>query len=247
MGEQPATTADLTQRAQDDSAASPRPLLLVEDEPHGRDVLAGYLDHCGFSVSVAPTCKDALRLTGSHRFVLILLDLTLPDGDGLEFLRELRQSGSNIPVIVISARGSEEERITGLLTGADDYLPKPASPREVVARVVTVLRRAGQPPAEQLVYGPLKIDPTNRMATLDGVDLDLAPKELELLILMAQNPNKAFTRAELLSQAWGSRPDWQDPGTVTVHIRRLRKKIEADPANPIHLQTVYGHGYRFVP
>ena len=178
---------------------------------------------------------------------LVVLDLMLPGVDGLTVLRRLRAAGDRVPVIVLSAKGQESERVAGLELGADDYISKPASPREVLARVRAVLRRSGTVGPETISVADLEIDVAGRRLKKLGNDLDLPPKEFDLLVRLASTPGEVHSRAELLRDVWGSSPDWQDPGTVTVHVRRLRKKLEVDPANPLHLVTVYGVGYRFDP
>ncbi len=146
---------------------------------------------------------------------------------------------------MLSAKGEESQRVAGLEMGADDYLAKPASPREVVARVKAVLRRSGPTGPERIQIGELDIDVIGRRCLRAGVEVDLPPKEFELLVRLASTPGEVHSRADLLRDVWGSNPEWQDPGTVTVHMRRLRRKIETDPAKPVHLATVYGVGYRF--
>ena len=220
-------------------------VLVVDDEPQVREIVATYLARDGFAVRTAGTGAEALAELARKRADLVVLDLMLPGIDGLSVLRKLRESGDQVPVIVLSAKGRESERVAGLELGADDYLAKPASPREVAARVRAVLRRSGAVGPETLSVGNLEIDLIGRRMTKDGEPVDLPPKEFELLARFAASPGQVHSRADLLRDVWGSSPDWQDPGTITVHIRRLRRKIEDDPANPRHLVTVYGVGYRF--
>jgi DNA-binding response OmpR family regulator len=187
----------------------------------------------------------------------LVLDLMLPEVDGLEVLRRLRADGDAVPVIVLSARGREPERVAGLELGADDYLAKPASPREIAARVRAVLRRSRPAASGTITFGHhridlgartlLKLGPDGDPSTDPGEPVSLRPKEFDLLAHLAANAGQVMTRSDLLRDVWGSRPDWQDPGTVTVHIRRLRRLIEPDPSSPRHLVTVYGVGYRFDP
>lgn len=222
-------------------------VLVVDDEPQVREIVATYLERDGFRVRTAATGAEALAELAKQRADLVVLDLMLPGVDGLAVLRKLRESGDQVPVIVLSAKGRESERVAGLELGADDYLAKPASPREVAARCRAVLRRAGAVGPDVLEVGDMVIDLVGRRLTKAGEAIDLPPKEFELLARFAGSPGQVHSRADLLRDVWGSSPDWQDPGTITVHIRRLRRKIEEDPANPRHLVTVYGVGYRFDP
>jgi len=227
-------------------AATPD-ILVVDDEPQVRQVVASYLEGEGFTVRSAGTGTEALAEIARKRPDLIVLDLMLPEVDGLTVLRRLRSSGDNVPVIVLSARGEESERVVGLELGADDYVSKPASPREVLARVRAVLRRTGATGPEHISIAGLEIDVVGRRVDRDGAEVELPPKEFDLLVRLASTPGEVHSRADLLRDVWGSNPDWQDPGTVTVHVRRLRRKFEVDPASPIHFVTVYGVGYRFDP
>ncbi len=228
------------------NASQSRPdVLVVDDEPQVRHIVATYLEREGFAVRTAADGKEALAEVAKKRPDLMVLDLMLPEVDGLTVLRRLRDSGDQVPVIVLSAKGQESERVAGLELGADDYLPKPASPREVLARVRAVLRRTGQLGPDVIRVADLEIDVVGRRLTKQGEVIDLPPKEFDLLVQLANAPGAVHSRADLLREVWGSSPDWQDPGTVTVHIRRLRRKLEVDPANPKHLVTVYGVGYRF--
>lgn len=222
-------------------------VLVVDDEPQVREIVATYLERDGFRVRTAATGAEALAELAIRRADLVILDLMLPGIDGLAVLKKLRESGDQVPVIVLSAKGRESERVAGLELGADDYLAKPASPREVAARARAVLRRAGAVGPDVLEIGDLVIDLVGRRLTKSGQPVDLPPKEFELLARFAASPGQVHSRADLLRDVWGSSPDWQDPGTITVHIRRLRRKIEVDPGNPRHLVTVYGVGYRFDP
>lgn len=169
----------------------------------------------------------------------------LPGRNGIDVLREIRR-GSDVPVILLTARADEADRVAGLELGADDYVVKPFSPRELVARVRSVLRRSA-PGDQSLTYGPLRIDPASHTVTLDEAPVDLTRREFELLHHLASHPGQVFSRAQLLRAVWDSSPDWQDPSTVTVHVRRLRRKLEDDPEQPRWLVTQWGVGYRFEP
>ena len=223
-----------------------RRVLIVDDEPIVRDVLSRYLVRDGFDVAEAADGAEALRMVEQSSPDVIVLDLMLPRVSGLEVLRSVR-SGGETPVIILSAKVSEQERIEGLDLGADDYVVKPYSPREVVARVNAVLRRApGRPGDGPLEFGAVRIDRIRHEVTLGGDVLHMTLKEYELLVMLAEQPGKAFSRPELLSAVWGYL--WTGASeTVTVHVRRLREKIELDPSCPRHLVTVRGVGYRFEP
>jgi DNA-binding response OmpR family regulator len=237
----------MTRREPLTSAAPPARLLVVDDEPMVREVVTRYLEQDGHAVTVVGDGAAALQALTGPPFDLVVLDLMLPHVDGLSVLTELRREHPT-PVIVLTARGEEEDRIRGLLLGADDYVVKPFSPRELVARVTSVLRRAGAPPPQGVVrFDGLEIDETARQVRRDGQTIELTRKEFDLLAFLARAPRQVFTRAQLLQQVWDSSPDWQDPATVTVHVGHLRQKIEADPAHPARLVTVRGVGYRFEP
>ena len=221
-------------------------VLVVEDEPIVRQVVATYLRQEGHPTLEAADGRTALELIESGEPDLIVLDLMLPGIDGLELCRIIR-GRSDTPVIMLTARGEEADRIIGLDLGADDYVTKPFSPRELVARVRSVLRRAplragGAP----MTAGRLEIDPGAREVTRDGVPLRLTVKEFDLLVFLAGHPRLVFSRTQLMDRVWGYEAAF-DTGTVTVHVRRLREKIEDDPSRPRHLQTVWGVGYRFSP
>ncbi len=227
-------------------ALDPPRVLVVDDEPVVRDVLSRYLLREGFTVTEAADGSAALAAVEEVSPDVVLLDLMLPRLSGLDVLRALRLNG-DLPVIILSARASERERIQGLQLGADDYVVKPYSPGEVVARVHAVLRRAaGDRGAGRLVYDDLEIDPVRREVVVDGQPLHTTRKEFELLHLLASNPGRVFTRGQLLETVWGY--VWTGASdTVTVHIRRLRSKIERDASDPRRLITVHGVGYRFEP
>lgn len=215
-----------------------------------REVVTRYLNLDGYSVQEAADGAEAMTWLRDHRPELVVLDVMLPGVDGLEVLRHLRSEG-DIPVILLTARAEEVDRIVGLELGADDYVVKPFSPRELVARVRTVLRRSNGTPAtlpmEALAFDTLRIDPRTREVTVDGDAVSLTPKEFDVLHFMASSPRQVFSRRQLLEQVWDSAPEYQDPATVTVHIGRLRQKLEADPDDPRWLATVWGVGYRFEP
>lgn len=235
-------------------AAAPRPkILFVEDEISISEPFSHALRREGFDATVAGTAARALELAGRDEFDLVLLDLTLPDGDGRDVCRELRK-GSDVPIVMLTARGTETDKIVGLELGADDYVVKPFSAREVVARVRTILRRAtpsATAPASgtqpEMRFGDLHVDPAARVVTVAGREVALTAKEFDLLVFLASAPRQVFTRTQLLEKVWDSSPQYQDPATVTVHVGRLRQKIETDPEHPRWLTTVWGVGYRFDP
>jgi two-component system, OmpR family, response regulator ResD len=223
-------------------------VLVVDDEPMVRDVLARYLAHEGFTVDVAADGQEALERVGEAEPDLVLLDLMLPRIDGYEVFRVLRERGTVMPVIMLTARGEETDRIVGLEFGADDYVTKPFSPREVVARVRAVLRRTA-PAADApsaLEFDGLEIDTGRREVAVRGEAVRLTRKEFDLLLYLASSPGVTFSRTQLLEDVWDFAWDG-DPQTVTVHVRRLREKIEDDPSSPRRLLTVWGVGYRFEP
>ena len=222
-------------------------VLVVDDEPTIRDVVVQYLRREGYKTLEAGDGDAARDLLERESPSLIVLDLMLPGTDGLELCRWIRNR-SELPVIMLTARGEEADRIVGLELGADDYVTKPFSPRELVARVRTVLRRSAAPDEtrEQLRVGDLEIDAAAREVLKDGRALKLTAREFDLLLFLARHPRRAFSRDQLMIRVWGFEPAF-DSGTVTVHVRRLREKIEDDPARPRYLETVWGVGYRFSP
>jgi two-component system, OmpR family, response regulator ResD len=223
-------------------------VLVVDDEPIAREVLSRYLVRGGFVVETAEDGPGALEAFERWDPDLVVLDLMLPRVDGLEVFTRIR-SRAPTPVIMLTAKGQETDRLVGLEMGADDYIVKPFSPREVVARVRTVLRRAGStagPSEDTLRYGDLEIDGRSRRVTVGGREIPLTPKEFDLLHFLASHPGAVFGRVELLEELWDFAFDG-DPSTVTVHVRRLREKIEEDPSAPRHLVTVWRAGYRFDP
>ena len=224
-------------------------ILVIEDEPSVGEVVSLYLRRAGYAVTVIRDGAKALEALASQLPALVILDLMLPGADGWEITRRLRER-SDVPIIMLTARREEIDRIAGLELGADDYVVKPFSPQELVSRVRAVLRRAGSqavaPEMKPLVFDGLRIDPGTRYVTVQGKEITLSAKEFDLLYLLAQHPRQVFSRSQLLERVWGS-ASYIDPGTVTVHIRRLREKIESDPSAPRHLLTVWGVGYRFEP
>ncbi|MEO1059723.1 MAG: winged helix-turn-helix domain-containing protein, partial [Actinomycetota bacterium] len=193
--------------------------------------------------------NTALELLDADPPDLVVLDMMLPGVNGLDILRRVRSS-SEIPVIMLTARAEETDRVSGLELGADDYVVKPFSPRELAARVNGVLRRTSGrnvSSPQPLDFGELLIEPLSREVTLNGENVELTPKEFDVLAFLAASPRQVFSRAELLESVWQSSPEWQDPATVTVHVRRIRNKIENDPEHPRWITTVWGVGYRFEP
>ena len=221
-------------------------ILVVDDDPTVSDVVRRYLERAGYAVTLSADGHDALAAYERNRPDLVVLDLMLPGLDGLEVCRRLRSSASGVPIVMLTALGEEADRVLGLQLGADDYVTKPFSPRELVLRVQSVLRRASvrpDPVPETLSDDGLEVDVARRVARLDGVELALTVREFDLLVFLMRHPGRAFKRAELLEAVWG----WTfgDQSTVTVHVRRLREKVEADPANPGRILTVWGVGYRY--
>jgi DNA-binding response OmpR family regulator len=220
-------------------------VLVVDDEPVVREVVATYLRRDGFDTVEAGDGLTARELIERHPPALVVLDVMLPGIDGLELCRWIR-ARSETAVILLTARGDESDRIVGLELGADDYVSKPFSPRELSARVRTVLRRApAAASSRRLVAGGLVIDAATREAARDGAPLRLTAKEFDLLWFLASHPRLVFSRRHLMDRVWGHDADF-DPATVTVHVRRLREKVEDDPSRPERIQTVWGAGYRFM-
>ncbi len=227
-----------------------RSILIVEDEPSIAEVVALYLQRAGFQTLHAADGVAARTLLEKETPDLGIIDIMLPGLDGLALTRWLRDR-SEMPVILLTARRAEADRIAGLELGADDYVVKPFSPQELVSRVRAVLRRTGReqsggPSAQRLVYGDLSIDPPGRLVNRAGRDISLTAREFDMLLLLASHPRQVFTRDQLLERVWGL-SDYIDPGTVTVHVRRLREKLESDPSKPAHILTVWGVGYKFEP
>ena len=225
-------------------------ILVVEDEPDIRELVRYNLDNAGFGVIEASDGESALRLARSERPALVILDLMLPEGDGLEICKILRSrpETANIPIVMLTAKAAEVDRILGLELGADDYVTKPFSPRELSARIRAVLRRAETPdvdrPVEIYERGRLRIDFGSHEAWLSGKPLELSLREFELLKFFVRNPNRVFDRLAILDLVWGQ-DTYVEPRTVDVHIRRLRLLVERDPANPELIHTVRGVGYKF--
>jgi two-component system response regulator ResD len=225
-------------------------VLVVDDDPTVSEVVRSYLERAGFAVQHAGDGESALAVAGRTPPDLVVLDVMLPGLDGIEVCRRLRARG-DVPVVMLTALGEEVDRVLGLEVGADDYVTKPFSPRELVLRVQSVLRRASRTasrPAEDpgwVVDGGLRVDATGRQAVLDGRELQLTLREFDLLAHLVAHPGVAFTREQLMHSVWG----WEfgDLSTVTVHVRRLRGKVEPDPARPQRLTTVWGVGYRWDP
>ncbi len=233
----------------DSMVASSNSILVVDDEPMVREVLTQYLDAEGFDVIEAGDGEEAVAAIAERTPALVLLDLMLPKRNGLEVLKFIRGT-SQLPVILLTARGEETDRVRGLEAGADDYVVKPFSAREVVARVKTVLRRSGDGgDAAPLLteFGDITVDPARRIVEKNGEVIDLPRKEFELLTCFLAHPGEALSREDLLRKVWASSTEWQDPSTVTVHVRRLRGRLESDPSAPAHFVTVFGVGYRFEP
>ena len=224
-------------------------VLVVDDDPTVSDVVRRYLEHADYGVTLAADGIAALDAVASRRPDLVVLDLMLPGLDGLEVARRLRERDPELPIVMLTALGDEADRVVGLSFGADDYVTKPFSPRELVLRVQSVLRRAARSTEAETAQpelirdGDLVVDAARRVAQLRGTDLALTVREFDLLIFLLRHPGRAFRRAELLEAVWG----WTfgDQSTVTVHVRRLREKIEDNPAEPRRILTVWGVGYRY--
>jgi two-component system, OmpR family, response regulator ResD len=221
-------------------------VLVVEDDPIVRDVVVRYLTQAGFGTIQAEDGRTAQARFGDG-VSAVVLDVMLPGLDGLSFCRWVR-GRSGVPIIMLTARGDESDRIVGLEIGADDYVAKPFSPRELVARVRAVLRRGNHdvPSTGRIAVGSVEVDLESREARRDNSVIRLTAREFELLAFLCRNPRHVFSREQLMDRVWLDRGE-ADPATVTVHVRRLREKIEADPSHPRHLETVWGVGYRFSP
>jgi len=231
------------------SAGSRGSILVVDDEPTIAEVVARYLDRAGYETEVAADGPSAVAAALRSRPDLIVLDVMLPGFDGLEVMRRVHEDlEERVPIVLLTAKGEESDRVVGLRLGADDYVVKPFSPAELVARVEAVMRRSGgEPePTEPLDFGGLEIDPPARAVHLAGRPVELTQREFDLLLFLARHPGRVFSRDQLMDRVWRS-TFYTDTTTVTVHIRRLRAKIEAEPAKPEWIQTVWGVGYRFRP
>ena len=220
-------------------------ILIVDDELVVRDVVARYLTRDGYAIVEAADGETARSIFEQTAPALVVLDVMLPGVDGLALMRWIRER-STVPVILLTARGDESDRVVGLELGADDYVTKPFSPRELAARVRTVLRRAPEPQIgpERLEFGNVAVDAASREVKRHGKPVRLTLKEFDLLWFLAANPERVFSREQLMARIWGYEAAL-DTGTLTVHIRRLREKVEDDPSRPRHLETIWGAGYRF--
>jgi len=231
---------------------SAKTILVVEDEASIAEVVSLYLKRAGYNVLIALDGRQAVNSFESQKPDFVILDLMLPEVDGLSLTRWLRDR-SEVPIIMLTARREEIDRITGLEMGADDYVIKPFSPQELVSRVRAVMRRLGRDVEREAVeneralsFDDLSVDPRSRVVTVRSSPIELTAKEFEMLYLLARHPKQVFTREQLLERIWGG-AQYIDPGTVTVHVRRLREKIENDPSKPMRLLTVWGVGYKFEP
>ncbi|HEY2717800.1 MAG TPA: response regulator transcription factor [Solirubrobacterales bacterium] len=228
-----------------------RRVLVVDDEPTIVEIVGRYLERAGYEAAGAADGFQALEAAATARPDLVVLDLMLPGIDGIEVMRRLRElPGPPLAVILLTARGEESDRLVGLRQGADDYVVKPFSPAELVARVGAVLRRTMPPEADAeeppIEVGPLRIEPASRRVTLDGKEVGLTMREFDLLAFLAMHPGRVYSRDQLMESVWGE-PYFEDTSTVTVHIRRLRAKLGDDPSQPRFIETVWGVGYRLRP
>ncbi|MBO0767578.1 MAG: response regulator transcription factor [Solirubrobacterales bacterium] len=226
-------------------------VLIVDDEPTIVEVLSRYLVRAGYDPTIAYDGAEALAAASQQRPDLVVLDLMLPRIGGLDVMRRLREQNrgaDSIPIILLTAKGEEADRVIGLRLGADDYVVKPFSPAELVARIDAVLRRVEAPEEEapRIEFGDLVVDPGARRVFSGGLELQLTGREFELLHFLVRHPGQAFSRDQLMDAVW-QYSFYTDTSTVTVHIRRLRGKIEPDPTEPRYIQTVWGIGYRFQP
>ena len=227
-----------------------RSILVVEDEASIAEVVSLYLKRAGFAVQVASAGKQAMSIFERQPPDFVILDLMLPEVDGLALTRWMRDR-SDVPIIMLTARREETDRIAGLEMGADDYVVKPFSPQELVSRVRAVMRRGAREQAEEgndraISFNDVSIDPRSRVVKARDSDVELTAKEFDMLYLLMRHPKQVFTRDQLLERVWGG-AQYIDPGTVTVHVRRLREKIELDASKPARLLTVWGVGYKFEP
>jgi DNA-binding response OmpR family regulator len=232
-------------------SASRRRILVVDDEATVREVVGQYLELEGFAVSAAATGLDALREAAAAPPDMVILDISLPGVDGLEVLRRLR-AVSAVPILMLTARAEDVDKLLGFGLGADDYMTKPFNPRELVARVQAIMRRLEATSAPAMIFdgdihfGDITIHQQLRQVERAGAPIELTTKEYDLLLFLATHPRQVFTREQLLQQVWNYE-NYGDDSTVTVHMRRLREKIERDPARPLRLRTVWGVGYKFEP
>jgi DNA-binding response OmpR family regulator len=228
-------------------------VLVVDDEPTIVEVVARYMQRAGYETYEAADGPEALALADLHDPDLVVLDLMLPGIDGIEVMRRLHERpGDSAAVILLTARGEESDRLIGLRRGADDYVVKPFSPAELVARVDAVMRRVSRPGPEEdeseppIEHGPLRVEPATRRVFLDGEELSLTQREFDLLAYLAAHPGRVYSRDQLMEAVWDY-PFFTDTSTVTVHVRRLRAKLGDDPAKPRFIETVWGVGYRLAP
>jgi DNA-binding response OmpR family regulator len=223
-------------------------ILVIEDDPDIRKLVRLHLEDAGYGITLETTGTNGLRRALSGSFDLIVLDIMLPGVDGLEICRQLRAERPDVPILMLTARSTELDRVLGLELGADDYLTKPFSVRELLARIKAILRRIEQieaaPPPTNLEVGPLTIDANRRQVRVEGQPVELTAREFELLSFFASHPGRVFTRGQLLDRVWGYAHEGYEH-TVNTHINRLRRKIEDDPSHPRYILTVWGVGYRF--
>jgi DNA-binding response OmpR family regulator len=242
--------SDKTAPAAPEAVAKAATVLVVDDEPTIVEIVGRYMERAGYETYTAPDGYQALDAATARRPDLVVLDVMLPGIDGIEVMERLQErAGPPIAVILLTARGEESDRLVGLRHGADDYVVKPFSPAELVARVEAVLRRTAPPAAEDqppIVHGALRIEPASRRVSLDGDELSLTQREFDLLAFLAENPGRVYSRDQLMEAVWGE-PFFDETSTVTVHVRRLRAKLGDDPAEPRFIETVWGVGYRFSP
>jgi len=222
-------------------------ILVIDDEEPIRTLLSRLLAQEGYRPSEAADAETAMEMVVRNDLDLILLDVMMPAVDGIDLLRRIR-AASDVPVIMLTALGTEADRVIGLRSGADDYVVKPFSSAELTARIDSVLRRARlAEPITEVVFESIAVNTTTREVFVRGLPVELTPKEFDLLAFMVGSPRQVFSRGQILDQVWASSAEWQDPATVTEHIRRLRLKVEEDPERPQLLVTVRGVGYRFEP
>lgn len=227
-------------------------VLVVDDEVLVRETIAAVLADDGYAVRTAEDALGAVASLSTDPPALVILDLNMPGVDGMALLERIRRT-SDVPVILLTGRAAEHDRINGLRSGADDYVVKPFSVGELLARVESVLRRAGRttppptPPSAVVAYDGFRLDTGTREAVVGGRLIRLTTREFDLLAFLASSPRQVFTRGQLLDHVWQSSPEWQDDATVTEHIRRIRHKIEVDPDRPRWIETIRGVGYRFSP
>ena len=226
-------------------------ILVVDDDEQLRALLVLVLEGEGYPVTVAASAESAIAEVKRGSSDLVVLDISLGADDGRMVLSQIRELGE-LPVILISGKGDTADRVLGLRLGADDFLPKPFSPVELVARVETILRRVGRAQPTPAAAAPaategLHLDERTREVTVDGARVDLTAKEFDLLAFLVRSPRQVFSRGQLLEHVWSSRSDWQDEATVTEHVRRVRHKVEKDPEHPKWIATVRGVGYRYEP